>query len=64
MHPWRILITDGLHDTGLNILERESDVVVKNEISADDLAKEIKDFDALISPQPHHSYPPNYGGCA
>lgn len=48
MHPWRILITDGLHDTGLNILERESDVVVKNAISADDLAKEIKDFDALI----------------
>ena len=47
-NPWRILVTDGLHETGLNILERESEVVVKNDILADDLIKEIADFDALI----------------
>ena len=48
MESWRILITDGLHDTGLNILERESEVVVKNDISAEDLMKEIADYDAII----------------
>ena len=48
MHPWRILVTDGLHDTGLNILERESELVVKNDISADELMKEIANFEALI----------------
>ncbi len=48
MNPWRILVTDGLHETGLSILERESEVVVKNDISAEDLIKEISDFDAII----------------
>ncbi len=48
MHPWRILITDGLHDSGINILERESDVVIKNDISSEDLQKEIADYDAII----------------
>ena len=48
MQPWRILITDGLHDSGINILERESEVVVKNDISSEDLQKEIADYDAII----------------
>jgi D-3-phosphoglycerate dehydrogenase len=48
MQPWRILVTDGLHDTGLNILERESELVVKNDISSEDLIKEIANFDAII----------------
>jgi len=48
MEPWRILITDGLHDSGINILERESDVVIKNDISSEDLLKEIADYDAII----------------
>lgn len=48
MQPWRILITDGLHDSGINILEREADVAVKNDISSDDLKKEIANYDAII----------------
>ena len=48
MQPWRILVTDGLHDSGISILERESDLVVKNDISSEDLLKEIENFDALI----------------
>ena len=64
MHPWRILVTDGLHDTGLNILERESEVVVKNDISADDLIKEIADFDAIDHTQPNKGITPNNGGSA
>jgi len=48
MQQWRILVSDGLHDTGLNILERESELVVKNDISADELMKEIANFDAII----------------
>jgi len=48
MQQWRTLVSDGLHDTGLNILERESELVVKNDISADELMKEIANFDAII----------------
>ena len=48
MQSWRILITDGLHDSGINILERESDVVIKNDISSEDLQKEIANYDAII----------------
>ena len=48
MQQWRTLVSDGLHDTGLNILERESELVVKNDISADELMKEIANFEALI----------------
>jgi len=48
MQPWRILVTDGLHDSGISILERESDLVVKNDISSEDLLKEIENFDAII----------------
>jgi D-3-phosphoglycerate dehydrogenase len=48
MEPWRVIVTDGLQDTGLNILERESQVVERRGISADDLMKEIADYDAII----------------
>ncbi len=48
MESWRILVTDGLHDSGLNILERESKLIVKNDISPDDLLREIADYDAII----------------
>ena len=48
MQSWRILVTDGLHDTGINILDRESEVVVKNNISPEDLLKEIANFDGII----------------
>lgn len=48
MEPLRVIVTDGLQDTGLSILERELQVIERKGISANDLIKEIADYDALI----------------
>jgi D-3-phosphoglycerate dehydrogenase len=48
MDPWRIILTDGLDDVGVNILEKEAEVVKRNAISAEDLKNELKDYDAVI----------------
>jgi D-3-phosphoglycerate dehydrogenase len=48
MENWRIIITDGLQNPGINILKKESQVFDKQGISADDLKKEISQYDALI----------------
>jgi D-3-phosphoglycerate dehydrogenase / 2-oxoglutarate reductase len=48
MENWRVIITDGLQNPGIDILKNESRVFEKKGISADDLKKEISDYDALI----------------
>ncbi len=48
MDSYRILVTDGLQDGGLSILEREAEVVNKKGISPEELKKEINGFDAVI----------------
>lgn len=48
MEPWRVIVTDGLQDTGFNILERETKVADRKGISADDLMKEIAEYNAII----------------
>ncbi len=48
MDPWRIILTDGLDDVGVNILEKEAEVVKRNAISTEDLKNELKDYDAVI----------------
>ena len=48
MSQYKILITDGLDESGLSILRASADVDNKPGISADDLLKVIPDFDALI----------------
>ena len=48
MSAWKILITDGLDSNGIEILKQSAEVADKPGISADDLLKEICDYDALI----------------
>lgn len=48
MDPWRIILTDGLDDIGVSLLEKEAEVVIRNGIPADELKKELKDYDAII----------------
>lgn len=48
MTTWKILITDGLEENGLEILRKAGDVDNKPGISADDLIKVIDQYDALI----------------
>lgn len=48
MDPWRIILTDGLDEVGVSILEKEAEVVKRIGISADELKKELKDYDAVI----------------
>lgn len=48
MAAWKILLTDGLEESGQSILRTEAGVFDRNNISADDLLKEIGDYDALI----------------
>jgi D-3-phosphoglycerate dehydrogenase / 2-oxoglutarate reductase len=48
MEAWRVLVTDGLQDSGINILTREAQVDDRKGISADELIKEIGNYDALI----------------
>ena len=48
MSAWKVLITDGLDSNGIEILKKSSEVVDKSGISAEDLLKEIPEYDALI----------------
>jgi D-3-phosphoglycerate dehydrogenase len=48
MTAWKILLTDGLEENGLEILRKAGDVDDKPGISADDLLKIIDQYDALI----------------
>ncbi|MEP6895282.1 MAG: hydroxyacid dehydrogenase [Chloroflexota bacterium] len=48
MTTYKILITDGLDETGQSILRASAQVDDRNNISADDLLKAIPDYDGLI----------------
>ena len=48
MKNYKILITDGLDETGQSILRASAQVDDRNNISADDLLKAISDYDGLI----------------
>lgn len=48
MTDWKILITDGLDESGLSILRQAAEVVDQNGISADELLKDIQQYDAMI----------------
>lgn len=48
MPKWKILITDGLADSGQEILKARADISDQAGISAEDLLDEIKSYDALI----------------
>jgi D-3-phosphoglycerate dehydrogenase / 2-oxoglutarate reductase len=48
MTQYKILITDGLDETGQSILRKSAQVDDRNNISADDLLKTISDYDGLI----------------
>src|SRR4026208_1062435 len=48
MTKFKILITDGLDESGQSILRASADVDDRKDISADDLLKAIPDYDGLI----------------
>ena len=48
MTKFKILITDGLDESGQSILRASADVDDRKDISADDLLKAIPEYDALI----------------
>lgn len=48
MTTWKVLITDGLSDKGLEILKTGAQVDNKPDISADDLLKVAGDYDAMV----------------
>jgi D-3-phosphoglycerate dehydrogenase len=48
MTQFKILITDGLDESGLDVLRSQADVDDRRDISADDLLKAIPDYDGLI----------------
>lgn len=48
MTQFKILITDGLDQSGLDILRSQAEVDNRKDISADDLLKAIPDYDGLI----------------
>jgi len=48
MTEFKILITDGLDESGQSILRASADVDDRKDISADDLLKAIPEYDALI----------------
>ncbi len=48
MGKWKILLTDGLHESGKTILGSEATVDDCNDISADELLKIIGNYDAMI----------------
>lgn len=48
MAAYKILISDGLDQTGIDYLSRIGEVANKNGISPDDLLKEVGEYDALI----------------
>ncbi|NPV39893.1 MAG: hydroxyacid dehydrogenase [Anaerolineae bacterium] len=48
MDTWKIIVTDGLQDAGMSILSKEAKVDDRKGISAEDLVKEIGNYDAII----------------
>ena len=48
MTNWKILLTDGLNESGKVILRAAAQVDDRNDISAEDLLKVVGDYDALI----------------
>src|SRR5678810_584962 len=48
MTNYKILITDGLDESGQSFLRKSAQVDDRNNISADDLLKAIPDYDGLI----------------
>jgi D-3-phosphoglycerate dehydrogenase len=48
MTIWKVLITDGLSDKGIEILKTDAQVDNKPDISADDLRKVAGDYDAMV----------------
>ena len=48
MAAWKILITDGLEENGLNIMRQSAEVVDRAGISADELLQVVGEYDALI----------------
>ncbi|MBN1372856.1 MAG: hypothetical protein JW987_13035 [Anaerolineaceae bacterium] len=48
MATWKILLTDGLDEGGKAILSQVGEVADRSGISADDLLKEVGEYDALI----------------
>jgi len=48
MTTWKVLITDGLSDRGIEILQSAAQVDNKPDITADDLLKVAGDYDALV----------------
>ena len=48
MATWKILLTDGLEESGQEILRASAEVHDRTGISADDLLREIGDYNALI----------------
>jgi len=48
MTTWKVLITDGLSDRGIEILQSAAQVDNKPDISADDLLKVAGDYDAMV----------------
>lgn len=48
MNSWRVMVADGLQESGINVLEKEADVDNLSGISQEDLVKKIENYDALI----------------
>jgi len=48
MTTWKVLITDGLSDRGIEILQSAAQVDNKPDITADDLLKVAGDYDAMV----------------
>jgi D-3-phosphoglycerate dehydrogenase / 2-oxoglutarate reductase len=48
MTNWKVLITDGLEENGLEILRISSEVTDQKDISSDELLKVIPEYDAMI----------------
>lgn len=48
MSAWKILLTDGLEETGKAILRKSAEVVENSTISADELLQVVGEYDALI----------------
>ena len=47
-NEWKVMITDGLEQAGIELLEKESEVANRKDIPADELASVIAAYDALI----------------
>ncbi len=48
MDKWRILLTDGMQDAGIDMLSKEAQVDNRKGISAEELLKEIGNYEAMI----------------